>query len=128
VDISKIMQIANDPQTRPMLQSLFQQFSGRGGGSANLMGMVQQMSKSGLADQVGSWTGNGQNASVSGDQVRQALGDDALNRVAQDSGGTPDQAANKLAGVLPDLIDSATSDGKMADSPEVGNLLGGLSR
>src|SRR5262245_58942790 len=133
MDLNKIMQLANDPQVRSMLQSLLKQFTSGGqsaqsGATANLMGMVQQLDKSGLTDQVKTWTGSGANAPVTGAQLKDALGAGTINQVAQAAGTTPDQAADSLAGVLPQLIDSATTDGAMPESAELSNLLGGLMK
>lgn len=43
-------------------------------------GLVLKLQSSGLTDQVGSWVGSGSNKSVSGDQIRDAIGDDELKQ------------------------------------------------
>jgi uncharacterized protein YidB (DUF937 family) len=128
MDLGTVMRLANDPKIRPMLQSLLKQFGGAGGGTANLAGLVQRLDKSGLAEQVKTWTGSGQNAPVTGSQISQALGTSTINHVAADTNMTPDQAADGLAGALPRLIDATTHEGQFSDSPDLSNLLGKLAR
>jgi uncharacterized protein YidB (DUF937 family) len=130
MDLNTITRLANDPQVKPILQALLRQFpsgqAGQSGGSANLMGMVQKLDKSGLSNQVKTWTGSGENAPITGDQLKDALGTGTIDKVAKAAHTTPNQAAESLADVLPELIDSATTDGTIPNSSELTNLLGGL--
>ena len=126
MDLSTVMKLANDPKVRPMLQSLLKQVGG-GGGTANLTGLVQRLDKSGLSEQVKTWTGSGRNAPVTGSQISQALGPSTINRVAEDTDMTPDQAADGLAGALPQLIDATTHEGQVSQSPDLSSLLGHLA-
>lgn len=96
----------------PLLQavtSLLGQNSSVGG----LAGLVQAFQKNGLADIVNSWVGTGQNLPVSAQQIKQGLGGDLLNQVASKAGLSPDAAGSQLAGLLPDLIDKLTPNGKI---------------
>jgi uncharacterized protein YidB (DUF937 family) len=78
-----------------------------------LQGLVQQLNQGGLGDQVKSWIGTGSNQSVSGEQVEQALGSDEVQRVADQAGTSPDEAADMLAQTLPHLVDEATPQGEI---------------
>ncbi|WP_369242986.1 YidB family protein [Streptomyces sp. R21] len=75
--------------------------------------MMDMLTKSGLADQAQSWIGSGDNQSVTGAQVRQALPDDTLQKVAADAGVTPEQAADQIARTLPQAVDRLTPNGEV---------------
>lgn len=85
-----------------------------------LDGLVSQLQKGGLGDQVGSWIGTGDNTEVSADQLRGALGDDALGKAGFDPGDL-----DGLARMLPQAIDGLTPDGRL---PAADQLQGMLSR
>jgi uncharacterized protein YidB (DUF937 family) len=87
-----------------------------------LQGLVQQLNQGGLGDQVKSWIGTGSNQSVNGEQVREALGSDEVQKLADQTGTSPDQAADMLAQTLPHLVDQATPEGEM---PQQDPLAGG---
>ncbi|MFE2045363.1 YidB family protein [Streptomyces sp. NPDC059477] len=87
---------------------------GGAGGSANpLGGLLDMLKKSGLVDQAQSWVGHGQNQPVTGAQVREALPDDTLGKVAEEAGVSPDKAADQLASVLPQAVDKLTPEGQV---------------
>ncbi|MFF4008804.1 YidB family protein [Streptomyces sp. NPDC001717] len=84
------------------------------GGNGNpLGGLLDMLTKSGLAEQAQSWIGTGDNQPVSGAQVREALPDDTLRKVAQEAGVSPDQAADEIAQALPQAVDRLTPSGRM---------------
>jgi uncharacterized protein YidB (DUF937 family) len=85
-----------------------------------LQGLVQQLSQGGLGDQVKSWIGTGQNQSVSGEQVEQALGSDEVQKLADQAGTTPDEAADVLAQTLPQLVDQSTPQGEIPQEDPLG--------
>lgn len=95
------------------------------GGLSGLLGKLQQ---GGLAEAVQSWVGTGANQPVSPDALGGALGNDLMGMIAQQLGGTQQQAAGTLADLLPGLIDQLTPQGKLpADNGlgALGDLLGG---
>ncbi|MEV8536937.1 YidB family protein [Streptomyces sp. NPDC051211] len=104
-----------------ILGSLLGQLMGGGGGGAQaagatgnpLGGLLEMLTKSGLVDQAQSWVGTGENQPVSGAQIKQALPDDTLQKVAQDAGVSPDQAADQIAQVLPQAVDKLTPTGQV---------------
>ncbi|MEV4410688.1 YidB family protein [Catellatospora sp. NPDC049609] len=118
----------SDPQIQSLLKGLFSQISGgQGGGQqANLSGLMDQLSKSGLGPQVQSWVGTGQNQNVTGAQLQQALGGGTIEHVAQEAGTTPRQAADDLAKVLPELVNQATPDGRIPDQQQMQQMMGKL--
>jgi uncharacterized protein YidB (DUF937 family) len=64
--------------------------------------------------------GTGPNLPVSGDQIQNVLGSDALNSLAQRAGVAPSIAGPLLAQLLPAIVNHLTPEGKI---PESGNLL-----
>ncbi|EPH44612.1 YidB family protein [Streptomyces aurantiacus] len=84
-----------------------------GGGSNPLGGLLDGLTKAGLSDQAQSWVGTGENQSVTGAQVQQALPDHTLQQVAKDAGVSPEQAADEIAQELPTVVDKLTPNGQV---------------
>lgn len=81
--------------------------------AGGLQGLLQKLQASGLGDQVASWIGHGENQTVSGDQIKEALGGDALASIAQQAGIEPEHASTGLAQLLPQIIDKLTPQGEV---------------
>lgn len=81
--------------------------------AGGLQGILQQLQASGLADQVASWVGTGENHPVSGNQITDALGAENIAQIAQHAGVEPEHAATGLAQLLPQIIDKLTPDGQV---------------
>ncbi|HCT77090.1 MAG TPA: hypothetical protein DGG94_00295 [Micromonosporaceae bacterium] len=136
MDLNQIMKLAQDPQVQQLLKSLLSQFGGKaGGGQANLQGLMEQLEKNGLGDQVQSWMKQGANKPVTGQQIQDALGTGTLDQVATKAGIPPEKAADDLANVLPEIVDKASPQGQLPTSAPNANvddllkqLLGGLSQ
>ncbi|CAN7207290.1 YidB family protein [Pseudoduganella sp. LjRoot289] len=79
--------------------------------AGGLPGLLQKLRDSGLADQVASWVGTGDNEPVSGDQIKEALGEGQLAQIAQQAGLPPEHASTGLAQLLPQIIDHLTPHG-----------------
>ena len=88
--------------------------------TGGLQGLVQSFTQKGLGNIVSSWVSTGPNLPVSGDQIQNALGSDAINSLAQKAGVAPDKASSMLSQLLPGIVDKLTPDGKI---PASGNLL-----
>ncbi|HWR58775.1 MAG TPA: YidB family protein [Thermodesulfovibrionales bacterium] len=78
-----------------------------------LSGLVQMFKDKGLADAVLSWVSTGKNIPVSPDQIRQALGAAQIQQIADKAGISQEEASKGVAGLLPDIIDKLTPDGKL---------------
>ncbi|MFF9067708.1 YidB family protein [Streptomyces sp. NPDC014891] len=89
------------------------QGGGAGGASNPLGGLLDMLTKSGLTDQTRSWVGTGENQSVSGAQIAEALPDETLQKVAQDAGVSPQEAADEIARSLPQAVDKLTPAGSV---------------
>lgn len=81
--------------------------------SGGLPALLQQLQGSGLGDQVASWIGTGENQAVSGDQIKDALGADNIQQIAQQAGVEPEHASAGLAQLLPQIIDQLTPNGQV---------------
>jgi uncharacterized protein YidB (DUF937 family) len=79
----------------------------------DLGGIVNQLQQGGLATQVQSWLGNGQNMPVSADQLRAALGNEHVREIAQHLGLPVDQALSMLSQHLPNMVDQASPNGEL---------------
>ncbi|MFD9906228.1 YidB family protein [Streptomyces sp. NPDC059063] len=96
-----------------ILGALLGALMSKNGGGNPLGGLLDGLTKAGLTEQAQSWVGPGENQAVTGEQVRQALPDDALQQAAQDAGVSPDQAADEIAQSLPQVVDKLTPDGQV---------------
>ncbi|MFF5706284.1 YidB family protein [Streptomyces sp. NPDC012794] len=85
-----------------------------GGGADNpLGGLLDMLTRSGLADQARSWIGTGDNQPVSGAQIKEALPDDTLRETARQAGVSPEEAADRIARTLPEAVDKLTPNGQV---------------
>ncbi len=91
-----------------------------------LSGLMQQFHSGGLGDVVQSWIGSGANQPVSGPQIQQVLGNDAVQQIAAKVGIDPTQAASGLAQMLPQLVDHLTPGGQIPEGNELAQGLGVL--
>ncbi|SFV50297.1 protein of unknown function DUF937 [hydrothermal vent metagenome] len=82
---------------------------GNSEGGLDLSSLVSGLSQNGLGEIVGSWLGNGENASISLDQVKDLLGSDKITEFASQLGLSEESAAGALADALPQVVDQATS-------------------
>jgi uncharacterized protein YidB (DUF937 family) len=78
-----------------------------------LPALLQRLNDSGLNDQLASWIGTGENQPVSGDQIKDALGEDQVQQIAQQAGMDAGHASTGLAQLLPQIIDKLTPDGNV---------------
>jgi uncharacterized protein YidB (DUF937 family) len=91
----------------------------KGGGLSNL---VQNAHANGLSAQADSWVGGGPNQPVSGQDIRGIVGEDAVKRIARQTGISEDQAADVLAQVVPQVVSGLTPGGQVPSDDELGQL------
>ncbi len=77
--------------------------------------LASKFSGGGLGDAVQSWLGDGANESVSAEQVTNSLGADKIAGFAAKLGLSEGDAASKLSGLLPDLLDQSSSGGNLLE-------------
>ena len=82
---------------------------GNGQGGLNLATLVGGLSQNGLGEIVGSWLGNGENKSISIEQITTLLGSDKVSGFASELGLSQESAAGALAEALPQVVDKATA-------------------
>lgn len=82
-----------------------------------LSGLLQQLAQGGLGEQVRSW-GSGDQAGVSPDQIRGALGDEHVQAIASQLGLSPDMLAQQLSQHLPAMAQAHAED---SDGPSEAN-------
>ncbi len=81
---------------------------GNGQGGLNLITFVGGLSQNGLGEIVGSWLGNGENKSISIEQITTLLGSEKVAAFASELGLSQESAAGALADAIPQVVDQAT--------------------
>jgi uncharacterized protein YidB (DUF937 family) len=79
----------------------------------NLQGLVEQLQKGGLDEQVKSWLSSGANLPVTAEQIRAALGNQKVKELGEKFGLPVDATVKMLAEQLPAAVDQASPDGKL---------------
>lgn len=97
------------------------------GGELNIAQLVSMFASQGggLAAMASSWLGDGGNQAISPNQIMELLGQGKIADFAQQLGLGTDKAAEGLAGIIPDLIDSNSKGGALL-SNAAGSILGKL--
>lgn len=94
------------------------------GHEGGLSGMIGAFQQAGLGGVVNSWVSKEANQGVSGDQIRQVLGNGPIEQFAEKLGITPDAAAHEISQLLPQVVNHLTPNGTV---PEGGtDALSGL--
>ncbi len=84
--------------------------------TGGLSGLAQMFKDKGLGDAMSSWISTGRNLPVSADQITNALGADKVRQISKEVGVSEEETSRGLAGLLPEIIDKLTPDGKVPDS------------
>ena len=101
----------------PDLGKLWKHLTDNIGGG--MSGALEKLKNSSIGEQVQSWIGKGENKPVDAEQMKQAIGQDRLEKIAQQTGTTPDQAAQTMAEKLPGMVDKMTPDGQLPDAQSI---------
>ena len=115
--------------SNPLLKMLLPMLMGGGALGSKLGGLSGLLSKfqgAGMGGKVNSWVGTGANEPLTGDEVQQALGDDVINEMSQESGLPAHEVKGGLAGMLPGLVDKLSPSGSMPGADQLGGLVKGL--
>ena len=86
-----------------------------GGG---LTALLQQLEAKGLGQVAQSWVGTATNQPISADQIKNALGSDWIQQIAERVGVSPDVISSHLSEILPKIIDRLTPDGQLPQTAE----------
>jgi uncharacterized protein YidB (DUF937 family) len=92
------------------------------GGKLDLGGIVSNLNAQGLMSIADSWLGNGENAPISADAVKNLLGKEKLSQIAAKLDLEEDSVANGVTEALPEIIDKSSRDGSLFDMAD--DLLG----
>jgi uncharacterized protein YidB (DUF937 family) len=116
---------------KPELLQAATSLLGNDGGVGGLQGLIAKFQQGGLGDVVNSWVGNGENVPISGDQLSEVLGADALSGLAGKFGMDGNALAGQLSNVLPGLVDKLTPGGELpaaglGNGGDLMGMLGGL--
>jgi uncharacterized protein YidB (DUF937 family) len=95
-----------------------------GGGSlgAGLKDLLDRFRQSGQEDKVQSWVSTGANKPIAPNEIEQALGEERLQWLMEQTGMPKDQLLNGLSGELPQAIDKLTPDGRIPTDEELSRL------
>jgi uncharacterized protein YidB (DUF937 family) len=86
-------------------------------GPGGLAGLVQQFHSAGLGQIVQSWVSTGPNQPINADQIQQALGSERVKQLAAKIGLDPSVVSQKLATILPQIVDKLTPNGQLPPTP-----------
>jgi len=111
-------------QSTDMIAGVLQKLVGNGD-QLDIAGMVAALQSGGLASIAASWLGDGDNASISTDQVKQVIGDTRISEAAAELGTDEGSLLSGLSQALPQMIDKSSSGGSLLDS--VGGIDGALN-
>jgi uncharacterized protein YidB (DUF937 family) len=78
-----------------------------------ISGLITKFKNGGLSEIISSWIGTGANQPISGDQIINALGTDKIHEIADKLGMSDKQVSDRLAAVLPTIIDKLTPNGQV---------------
>jgi uncharacterized protein YidB (DUF937 family) len=92
------------------------------GGKLDLGGIVSNLNAQGLMNIASSWLGNGENAPISADAVKNLFGKEKLSQIATKLDLDEDSVANGVTEALPEIIDKSSRDGSLFDMAD--DLLG----
>jgi uncharacterized protein YidB (DUF937 family) len=95
-----------------------------GGGSlgAGLKDLLDRFRQSGQGDKVQSWVSTGTNKSIAPNEIEQALGEERIQWLMEQTGMPRDQLLSGLSGELPQAIDKLTPDGRLPTDEELSRL------
>ena len=95
-----------------------------GGGSlgAGLKDLLDRFRQSGHADKVQSWVSTGANKQIAPNEIEQALGEERIQWLMEQTGMPRDQLLHGLSGELPQAIDKLTPDGRLPTDEELSRL------
>lgn len=83
------------------------------GGIGELLESFNQNGKGEIAD---SWVKPGPNKEISSPELKQAIGSDVLEKLAQQTGLSQDEIVSRLSRELPTAIDKYTPDGRLPEA------------
>lgn len=83
--------------------------------TGGLQGLISAFQEKGLGAVISSWIGTGDNLPISSEQLQSVLGSERVLSVAQQLGVSTDDAASKLATLLPEVINQLSPTGALPE-------------
>ena len=95
-----------------------------GGGSlgAGLKDLLDRFRQNGQDDKVQSWVSTGANKSIAPNEIEQALGEERIQWLMEQTGMPREQLLDGLSGELPQAIDKLTPDGRLPTDEEISRI------
>jgi uncharacterized protein YidB (DUF937 family) len=78
-----------------------------------VQGVLDKINAAGYGAKVNSWLGKGDNAPITADEIKGALGDQHLQQLATSLGVPMDKVAGLLSQQLPGAVDAASPNGTL---------------
>ena len=78
--------------------------------------LLKKFKENGQGETVESWVNRGPNKEITPSELKQAIGADGLERLAQQTGLTQEEVLARLTRELPAAIDKYTPDGRLPDA------------
>jgi uncharacterized protein YidB (DUF937 family) len=91
--------------------------------SAGLQDILNCFRQSGHGDKAESWIATGPNKPIAPQQVGEALGEDRVRWLMQQTGMSQDQLVSGLSAKLPELMDKLTPNGRLPTEQEAAQLI-----
>jgi uncharacterized protein YidB (DUF937 family) len=98
------------------------------GGAGALGALISQFQQKGLGSQVNSWVGHGVNEPVAPEQLAQALGEDNISALQQQTGAPREALLSELAQHLPEAVHELTPQGRLPDDGELHQIAQSASK
>jgi uncharacterized protein YidB (DUF937 family) len=89
------------------------------GGAGALSGLISALQRKGVGAQANSWVGGGANQPIQPEELAEALGEDAISDLQQQSGLPRDKMLAQLADELPEAVHRATPDNRLPTDEEL---------
>ncbi len=85
-------------------------------GNLDLGSIVSGLQEKGLGSVVESWLGDGDNESISADQVKELFGSEKVSEIASQLNTDEGSVLEGLSEALPQILDKSSSGGSLLDS------------
>jgi len=95
---------------------------GTTGASSGLKDLLDRFRQNGQEDKVQSWVSTGANKPIAANEIEQALGEERIEWLMEQTGMPRQQLLEGLSGELPRAIDKLTPDGRLPTDEELSRL------
>ena len=89
------------------------------GSLGGLGALIDRLRNNGFEDAINSWIGTGQNQAISPGQLHQALGQETVEDLSQQTGLSHGDLLSQLSNILPGVVDKLTPNGRLPNDAEL---------